>query len=78
MQINITLDEYLVKRAQELTGIEASSQAVQEALRALLALRSEDKTDKPDSASQPDPAVVKSLERSLTENADIWSELAKH
>lgn len=78
MQTNITLDDSLVRRAQELTGIKTKSKAVQEALRALITIHEQAEPGAPDAKMQPQEAVSKSLERSLQENAAIWSELAKH
>jgi Arc/MetJ family transcription regulator len=78
MQTKIALDEKLIKRAQEITGIKAKSEAVQEALRALFAMQKKAEADHPVENSRPQEAVVKSLERSLVENAELWSELAKH
>jgi Arc/MetJ family transcription regulator len=74
MQTKIALDNELIKRAQKLTGIKTKSEAVQEALRALISLRQQ---AEPGDA-HPQEAVVESLERSLVENAELWSELAKH
>ena len=74
MQTKIALDNDLIKRAQELTGIKTKSGAVQEALRALISLREQ---AGPGDA-RPQEAVVESLKRSLVENAELWSELAKH
>jgi len=74
MQTKIALDNELIERAQKLTGIKAKSEAVQEALRALITLREQ---AVPDEDAQPQEAVLESLERSLVENAEIWSELAK-
>jgi Arc/MetJ family transcription regulator len=74
MQTKIALDNELIKRAQKLTGIKTKSKAVQEALRALISLREQDETG----SQRPQEAVVESLERSLVENAELWSELAKH
>jgi Arc/MetJ family transcription regulator len=74
MQTKITLDNELIKRAQKLTGIKTKSEAVQEALRALISLHEQAES----SNARPQGEVVKSLERSLVENAELWSELAKH
>ena len=74
MQTKIALDNELIERAQKITGIKAKSEAVQEALRALITLREQ---AVPDEDAQPQEAVLESLERSLVENAEIWSELAK-
>ena len=74
MQTKIALDNELIERAQKLTGIKAKSEAVQEALRALINLREQ---AVPAEDAQPQEAVLESLERSLVENAEIWSELAK-
>ena len=76
MLTKIVLDEELVKRAQKITGIESEGEAVQEALRALFSMQ--EKAEHPVADSHPQDEVVKSLERSLIENEDIWSELAKH
>ena len=78
MQIKIALDERLIKRAQEITGIKSEDEAVQEALRALISIHEQAESDQLQSDTHPQDAVTKSLERSLVENADIWSELAKH
>jgi len=74
MQTKITLDDELIKRAQKLTGIKTKSEAVQEALRALISLHEQVES----SNERPQQAVIKSVERSLIENAELWSELAKH
>jgi Arc/MetJ family transcription regulator len=78
MLIKIALDERLVKRAQEITGIESKDEAVQEALRALISIREQAESGNPESETRPQDVVVQSLDRSLDENGDIWSELAKH
>ena len=78
MQIKIALDEQLIKRAQEITGIQSKDEAVQEALRSLISIHEQAESENLESNAQPQDAVVKSLERSLVENAEIWSELAKH
>ena len=39
MRTNIVLDENLIERAQQLTGIKTKREVVQEALRALILLR---------------------------------------
>lgn len=78
MLVKIALDEKLIKRAQEITGIESKDEAVQEALRALISIHEQDKEGQPEGEARPQDAVIQSLERSLDENADIWSELAKH
>ena len=78
MLIKIALDERLIKRAQEITGIESKDEAVQEALRALISIREQAESGNPQSEARPQDAVVQSLNRSLDENGDIWSELAKH
>lgn len=78
MQIKIALDERLIKRAQEITGIQSEDEAVQEALRALISIHEQAKSDNLQSETLPQDVVTKSLERSLVENANIWSELAKH
>ena len=78
MLVKIALDEKLIKRAQEITGIESKEEAVQEALRALISIYEQDKEGQPEGEARPQDAVIQSLERSLDENADIWSELAKH
>jgi Arc/MetJ family transcription regulator len=77
MLTKIALDEKLVKRAQKITGIETESEAVQEALRALFAMQDKAAADHPVEDLRPQESVVKSLERSLVENAELWSELAK-
>ena len=77
MQTKIALDNELIERAQKLTGIKAKGEAVQEALRALVSLTKQDKPDQQDGVVQPQTEIIESLERSLTENAEIWSELAK-
>jgi Arc/MetJ family transcription regulator len=74
MQTTILIDNELVERVQQITGIKGKNQAVQEALRALVSLREPVKRKN----ARPQKAVIKSLERSLKENADVWSELAKH
>jgi Arc/MetJ family transcription regulator len=71
MLTKIMLDEKLIEQAQELTGITTKDEAVQEALRALISLRQSQP------AATPQQVVVESLERSLNENAEIWTELAK-
>jgi Arc/MetJ family transcription regulator len=78
MLVKITLDEKLIKRAQEITGIESKDEAVQEALRALISIHEPSQSGEPAGEARPQDAVIKSLDRSLVENADIWSELAKH
>ena len=78
MLVKIALDERLIKRAQEITGIESKDEAVQEALRALISIHEQTEAEKPGDEARPQEDVVKSLERSLDEHADIWSELAKH
>jgi Arc/MetJ family transcription regulator len=78
MLIKIALDERLIKRAQEITGIQSEEEAVQEALRALISMHEQTGSKNLEGEACPQDTVVKSLERSLTENADIWSELAKH
>lgn len=78
MQIKISLDERLIKRAQEITGIESEAEAVQEALRALISIHEQAESDNLQGDTRPQDAVTKSLERSLVENANIWSELAKN
>ena len=79
MLIKIALDERLIKRAQEITGIESKDEAVQEALRALISIHEQADSSSPQGdEARPQDAVIKSLEGSLVENADIWSELAKH
>jgi Arc/MetJ family transcription regulator len=78
MLIKIELDERLIKRVQEITGIEAEDEAVQEALRALISIHERAESDDPQENTRPQEAVTDSLERSLKDNADIWSELAKH
>lgn len=78
MLIKIALDEKLIKRAQEITGIESKDEAVQEALRALISIREQAESGNPQSEARPQDVVVQSLDRSLDENGDIWSELAKH
>jgi Arc/MetJ family transcription regulator len=74
MQTNIALDDELIERAQQLTGVETKNEAVQAALRAFISLREQVEGSNP----RPQAAVVESLERSLIENAEIWTELAKH
>ena len=78
MLIKIALDERLIKRAQEITGIQSEEEAVQEALRALISMHEQTESENLEGEARPQATVVKSLERSLTENSDIWSELAKH
>jgi Arc/MetJ family transcription regulator len=39
MRTNVVLDEELIERARELTGIKTKRQIIQEALRTLIALR---------------------------------------
>ena len=80
MLIKIALDERLIKRAQEITGIESKDEAVQEALRALISIhkQAESGSGNLQGQARPQDAVIQSLEHSLVENADIWSELAKH
>ena len=78
MLVKIALDERLIKRAQEITGINSKDEAVQEALRALMSIQEQAQSGKPQGKARPQEAVIQSLERSLVENADIWSELAKH
>jgi Arc/MetJ family transcription regulator len=82
MQIKIALDERLIKRAQEITGIQSEEEAVQEALRALISIHEQaasgDPSDGHQGGTRPQEEVIKSLERSLAENSDVWSELAKH
>jgi Arc/MetJ family transcription regulator len=78
MLVKIALDENLIKRAQEITGIESKDEAVQAALRVLISIHEQSEPVKSESEARPQDAVIQSLERSLDENADIWSELAKH
>jgi Arc/MetJ family transcription regulator len=82
MQVKILLDEQLIKRAQEITGISSEDEVVREALRALISIHeqaaSHDVDEDTQSEMGPQEEVTRSLERSLVENADIWSELAKH
>jgi len=74
MQTKIALDDELIERAQKLTGIKTKSEAVREALRALISLHVQAESGN----AHLQEEVVESLERSLVENTDIWSELAKH
>jgi Arc/MetJ family transcription regulator len=74
MQTNITLDDELIESAQKLTGAKTKNEAVQTALRAFISLREQVESSNP----QPQAAAVESLERSLIEHAEIWTELAKH
>ena len=78
MLVKIALDEKLSKRAQEITGIESKDEAVQEALRALISIHEQAQSGNLQGEARPQDAVIQSLERSILENADIWSELAKH
>jgi Arc/MetJ family transcription regulator len=78
MLVKIAVDERLIKRAQEITGIESRDEAVQEALRALISMHEQARSEDLKNATGPQDTVIKSLERSLVDNADIWSELAKH
>ena len=78
MLVKIAVDERLIKRAQEITGIESRDEAVQEALRALISMHEQAQSEDLKNETDPQDTVIKSLERSLVDNADIWSELAKH
>ena len=78
MLVKIAVDERLIKRAQEITGIESKDEAVQEALRALISIHEQLQSENLENKTNPQDAVIKSLEHSLVDNADIWSELAKH
>jgi len=78
MLIKIALDERLIKRAQEITGIQSKDEAVQEALRALISIHEQAEPGNLQGEERPLDGVIQSLEHSLVENGDIWSELAKH
>lgn len=72
IQLTVTLDE----RAYH--ELERRAQSEQREVGALLQEIIARDLEQPPAESAPRAAVVASLERSLTEHADVWTELDKH